>query len=152
MLRRRLLLTLPAAVLPAAARAAGPWQLVTPDESRRSMAGGPLMIPRSISPPDAPAIVVVQPNDPDKPLKAPLTIRVDFKPQPGASIAVQSFQALYGFFNIVRVPMRPWLSAICNVTRCSPGGMLTFSAIRPVGVTVACSRSRLVMSFRFTVV
>jgi hypothetical protein len=100
MLRRHLLLTV--AMLPAtAARAAAPmWALVTVDEARRSAAMGPVSVPRAISPPDAPAIVVVAPQDPDKPLVPPVTIRVLFKPQPGSSIAVKTFQALYGFFNI----------------------------------------------------
>jgi len=100
MLRRQLMLT--AAMLPAAAaRAAGPmWSLVTVEEARRSMAMGPASIPRAITLPDAPAIVVVAPRDPDKPLVPPVTIRVQFKPQPGSSIAVKTFQALYGFFNI----------------------------------------------------
>jgi hypothetical protein len=99
MLRRHLLLT--AALLPAtAARAAPMWSLVTVEEARRSMAQGPISLPRAITPPDAPAIVVVAPQDPDKPLTPPVTIRVQFKPQPGSTIAVKSFQALYGFFNI----------------------------------------------------
>lgn len=100
MRRRHLILS--AALLPAAsARAAGPmWRLVTVDEARQSTAMGPVVIPRSIQPPDAPTIVVVSPSDPDKPLRPPLTIRVDFRPQPPATIAVKTFQALYGFFNI----------------------------------------------------
>jgi hypothetical protein len=100
MLRRHLLLT--AALLPAtAARAAVPmWSLVTVEEARRSMAEGPISLPRAIAPPDAPAIVVIAPQDPDKPLVPPVTIRVEFKPQPGSSIVVKTFQALYGFFNI----------------------------------------------------
>ena len=99
MLRRHLLLS--ATLLPAAARAATPtWTLVTVDEARRSMAMGPVSLPRAIAPPDAPAIEVIAPHDPDKPLSSPLTIKVMFKPQPGASIAVKTFQALYGFFNI----------------------------------------------------
>jgi hypothetical protein len=98
MLRRTLLLS--AALYPAAALAAGPWMLVSPEETRRSMAGGPLMIPRAMAPPDAPAIVVVAPNNPDQPLKAPVTIRLAFKPQAPARISINTFQALYGFFNI----------------------------------------------------
>ena len=61
---------------------------------------GPVSLPRSIEAPDAPAIQVIAPQDPNKPLTPPVTIRVQFKAQPGASIAVQTFQALYGFFNI----------------------------------------------------
>jgi hypothetical protein len=99
MLRRRLLLT--GALVPAAACAAAPmWSLVTVEEARRSAAMGPVSLPRALAPPDAPVIVVIVPQDADKPLVPPVTIRVQFKPQPGAQISVRSFQALYGFFNV----------------------------------------------------
>jgi hypothetical protein len=124
---------------------------VTIDEFQKSRAAGPVSMPRAISPPDAPAIQVISPNDPDKPIKPPVTIRVKFQPQQGARIDLKTFQALYGFF---AVDITSRLLEHANVT---PDGIVAENVALPTGehkvtLEVADTQGRMgSRTFRFTV-
>jgi hypothetical protein len=65
------------------------WDLVSAEEERQE---------HLITPP---TIEVIQP-DPTKPISGPVTIKLAFRTQPGASIVPSTFEATYGFlgFNI----------------------------------------------------
>lgn len=58
--------------------------------------------PRRLYPaaaPRAPAIEVVEP-DPRRPLRPPVSIRLNFRPGAGAAIEPASFRAYYGWFGL----------------------------------------------------
>lgn len=99
------------------AHAAGdPLQLVSEEEVARDRQLGniaqPPFQPKAYQP-GAPAIEVSAPK-PDGTLKAPFAIKVLFKPQAGAEIMPDSFQALYGAF---RFDITQRITAKAKVTR-----------------------------------
>ena len=99
MYRRTVILGLLTLLFVRPGRAAG-WALITSDEFERDrnaphFRGGFGSAPQS----GAPIIEVDQPDD-KKPLRAPLTIRLRFRPQGAASIDLTSFRATYGWLGI----------------------------------------------------
>ncbi len=99
--RSHLLCTLALAVLMGAPGAAGAFQLVTPEEARRSQAAPPVQEAAASAPdPQAPQISVVDPQAIDKALSNPFRMEIDFKVQPGARLDFSSFRAFYGAFKV----------------------------------------------------
>jgi hypothetical protein len=110
--------------LAAAGAAASPWPLVTDEELARERAydeqnkpGGPqgtvpqganvlrrsLIVPRGgafKAPPAAAPVIDWEAPKLDQPVKSPVSIRIAFKPAPGAEIVPDSFKVLYGFLKI----------------------------------------------------
>jgi hypothetical protein len=96
--RRRLLLG--GAVLifaPFPAMAQKTWKLITPDEEVRDNAAPETPDPSELPPP--PTIDLVRP-DISQPVRNPVTIVVQFSPNPGQSIDMRTFNATYGRLGI----------------------------------------------------
>lgn len=76
------------------------WALITEEEFERDSAAprfrGGLLAPAEAG---APIIEIEQPNE-NRPITAPVTIRLQFRAQGGASIDVTSFRATYGWLAI----------------------------------------------------
>jgi hypothetical protein len=87
------------AVLITASRRALAWTLITEDE----FIGESKALQGANAPPSsqagAPAIQVLEP-DTTKPIKSPVTIRIRFSAQPGATINPATFRAKYGWLGI----------------------------------------------------
>ena len=99
MLRRHVLLLGPALTLP---RVAFSFDLVTPEEAALSSAAPEPPPPprtRAIPNPDAPSILVAQPDE-GQALRAPLSIRLRFVARGDAAIDLSSFRARYGFLGL----------------------------------------------------
>ncbi|MCP3395303.1 hypothetical protein NLM27_41970 [Bradyrhizobium sp. CCGB12] len=100
--RRSLLFTSTAAVVTfcAVIRAAA-WELISKDQADavNSKPTEREALPSQDS--RAPVIKVESPNI-DNPVKTPVSIRLRFTPQPGATIDPKSFQAKYGWFDITK--------------------------------------------------
>jgi hypothetical protein len=95
------LLTLCTTVLTTTRRAYA-WELITNEELEReksASASQSQLAPASPPPPGAPTIDVEQP-DATKPITPPVTIRIRFKAQSGATIDPSSFRAKYGWLGI----------------------------------------------------
>ena len=92
-LTRRALLALP--LLAAAPARAAAWALVTPEEAPESARIGLPPVARSLTAGPGPRIEVVAPSETEA-LRAPLTIRLAFRPAAGARVDPGSFRALYG--------------------------------------------------------
>jgi hypothetical protein len=80
------------------------FDLITATEAQQAAQAEKTMKPpvrtRSLPKPDAPAITVVSPAAPTKPVAAPLRIEVAFQPAAGAKIVPSSFRVLYGLLKI----------------------------------------------------
>lgn len=87
------------ASLAIALRRAAAWTLITNDEfqaeSRADRPEGAAPLPQAGSP----QIEVLKP-DASKPVKSPVTIRIRFRPQAGATINPATFRARYGWLGI----------------------------------------------------
>ncbi len=142
------------------ARAAA-WALITKEEFERESAALHLEeslaatqpLSRSIrrtSRPDAPIIEVEQPNE-TKPIKAPVTIRIHFRPKEGATIDPTSFRVTYGLL-AVDITKR-----VMEHAHVSASGMLANNADIPAGhhrvtLQVADNMHRVgIRTFEFTV-
>lgn len=90
---RRALLAL--ALLAATPARAAAWALVTPEEAAESARIGLPPLARSLGTGPGPRIEVVTPSE-TAALRAPLTIRLAFRPAAGARVDPDSFRALYG--------------------------------------------------------
>ena len=95
-------------VLAAPTRATGLWALVVPEEARRENEARSLLATRSLARPrdpevlgvpGAPEILVDQPYEAGT-LRSPLSVRVRFVPETGATIDTRSFRASYGSLGI----------------------------------------------------
>jgi hypothetical protein len=91
-MRRRALVALLGA---RGARAAAGWDLVSAEEAAASARVGLPPVARSLSAGPAPRIEVETPSE-TAALRPPLTIRLVFRPAPGARVDPASFRALYG--------------------------------------------------------
>jgi hypothetical protein len=85
-------------------RRACAWDFITNEELEREKSASAAQskeAPASAAPPQlgAPTIDVEQP-DATKPITSPVTIRIRFKPQSGATIDPSSFRAKYGWLGI----------------------------------------------------
>jgi hypothetical protein len=78
---------------------ASAWVLITKEESERESTAPRRVQAPSAAQPGAPTIEVDQPDN-SKPINSPVTIKISFHPQQGATIDVQSFRATYGFLAI----------------------------------------------------
>ncbi len=88
------------ATLSMAGQRAFAWVLITKDEfSDESKAPRPAEAPSPAQVSGAPSIEVLEP-DTTKPIKSPVTIRIRFRPQPGAAINPTTFRAKYGWLGI----------------------------------------------------
>jgi hypothetical protein len=80
------------------------FDLVTAAEAQQATQAEATMKPpmrtRNLPKPDAPAITVVSPSAPGKPVAAPLRIEVAFQAAAGARIVPSSFRVLYGLLKI----------------------------------------------------
>ena len=105
-MQRRMLLGCSFLALAAPARAEAPWLLVTPEEALLGREAPPMPKTRGITPSrppgaretpgaGAPEIVVEQPGT-ATPLHPPLSFRVLFMPEAGATVDPRSFRATYG--------------------------------------------------------
>lgn len=132
-------------------RAAG-WPLISADEFERDRTaprfrGGFAAAPQS----GAPIIEVDQPDE-TKPLRAPLTIRLRFRPQGTASIDLASFRATYGWLGI------DITSRILAHAQVSASGLVASNAEIPAGrhkvtLQIADNMHRLgTRTFEFTVI
>ena len=151
MYRRTVILGLLALTYARPGRAAG-WALISADEFERDrnaphFRGGFASAPQS----GAPIIEVDQPDD-TKPLKAPLTIRLRFRPQGTASIDLSSFRATYGWLGI------DITSRILDHAQVNASGLVASNAEIPAGhhkvtLQIADNMHRLgARTFEFTVV
>ena len=86
-------------ILCASIRCSAAWELVTRNEIKRESTAPH----NKASPADArlgaPIITVEEPN-PKHPIKAPVTLRITFRPQEGATIDPRTFRATYGWLGI----------------------------------------------------
>lgn len=84
-----------------AVRRAESWTVVIEDEIANERKAANPKAAAAVSPPQsgAPVIDVVEP-DPGRPVGSPFNIRINFRPQPGASIVPGSFRAKYGWLGV----------------------------------------------------
>jgi hypothetical protein len=86
-------------ILCASIRPSAAWELVTRDEFRRESAAPHNKTARAAAQPGAPIISVEEPN-PKQRITAPVTVRITFRPQDGATIDPRTFRATYGWLGI----------------------------------------------------
>lgn len=75
------------------------WSLISKEEFEREEAAARIAEAPAVAQPGAPVISVDEPDD-TKPVSSPVTIRISFHPQQGATIDTKSFRATYGFLGI----------------------------------------------------
>ena len=96
--RRTLILAL-VSISCALARRAAAWTLITPEEFARDQSA-PHITPRLAAPPPGGPVIEVDRPDATKPIATPVTIRLRFIPQGGATIDVASFRVTYGWLHL----------------------------------------------------
>jgi len=98
--RRRTFILALVSISCALSRRAGAWTLITPEEFARDQSA-PHITPRGLAPLrlGGPVIEVDRP-DATKPITTPVTIRLRFIPQGGATIDVASFRVTYGWLHL----------------------------------------------------
>ena len=155
-MHRRTLIFGPLALYATVCRAAA-WALITREEFERDSAAPHLEealtrgLRRPTGPPDAPVIEVNQPGE-TTPIKAPVTIRVHFRPKEGATIDPTSFRVTYGWL-AVDITKR-----ILEHAHVSASGLLATNADVPAGhhkvtLQIADNMRRVgIRTFDFTVV
>ena len=127
-MHRRTLIFGPLALYATACRAAA-WTLVTKQEFEDSLAATqPLS--RSVRPAsklsDGPIIEVAQPDE-TKPIRPPVTIRINFRPKEGATIDLTSFRVTYGSLGL------DITTRIIEHAHLSASGILAKNADLPAG-------------------
>jgi hypothetical protein len=158
-MRRRMLMGGLFLVWAAPARAAGLWTLVMPEEARRENEARSLFATRGLGrprdqevlgAPGAPEILVDEPNEAST-LRPPLSFRVRFVPETGATIDPRSFRASYGSLGI-DITARILQHARLSAQVLSAENMDIPAGSHKVTLKIADSRGREgSRTFRFTV-
>ena len=86
-------------ILCASIRCSAAWELVTRNEIRRESTAHHNRATPAAAQSGAPTITVEEPN-PKHPIKAPVTLRITFRPHGGATIDPRTFRATYGWLGI----------------------------------------------------
>ena len=134
-----------ASICPSAA-----WDLVTRGEVKRENTAHHNKAASATAQPGAPIIRVEEPNQKER-LTPPLTLRITFRPQGGATIDPKTFRATYGWLGI------DITRHIVAHARLSPSGLVANNASIPAGsyrvtLRIADNRHRVgVRTFAFTV-
>jgi hypothetical protein len=132
-----------ASICPSAA-----WELVTRGEVKREHSAPHNEAAHTAAQPGAPIITVEEPNL-KQPITPPLTLRITFRPQGGASIEPKTFRAAYGWLDITH--------HIVAHAKLSASGLVANNASIPAGsyrvtLRIADNRHRVGMrTFVFTV-
>jgi hypothetical protein len=87
------------ASLRAAECRADQWSLITEEEFEREKLAPQIAAAPATPTPGAPIIEVKQPDE-TQPIQTPVTIRILFHPQSGATIDLPSFKVTYGFLGL----------------------------------------------------
>ena len=101
-MRRRVLLSgllAACSILCASIRCSAAWELVTREEFKRESTAPHNKAAHAAAKPGAPIITVEEPN-PRRRITPPVTVRVTFRPQDGATIDPRTFRATYGWLGI----------------------------------------------------
>ena len=134
-----------ASICPSAA-----WDLVTRGEVKRESAAHHNKAAAATAQPGAPLIRVEEPNQKER-ITPPLTLRITFRPQGGATIDPKTFRATYGWLGI------DITHHIVAHAKLSPSGLVANNASIPAGsyrvtLRIADNRHRVgVRTFAFTV-
>ena len=83
----------------ASIRRSAAWELVTRGEFKRESTAPHNKAALTAAQPGAPIITVEEPN-PKRPITPPVTLRIAFRPQDGATIDPRTFRATYGWLGI----------------------------------------------------
>jgi hypothetical protein len=132
-----------ASICPSAA-----WDLVTRGEVKREQSAPHNKAAHTAAQSGAPIITVEEPNL-KQPITPPLTLRITFRPQGGASIEPKTFRAAYGWLDITH--------HIVAHAKLSASGLVANNASIPAGsyrvtLRIADNRHRVGMrTFEFTV-
>ena len=86
-------------ILCASIRPSAAWELVTREEFKRESTAPHNKAAHAAARPGAPIITVEEPN-PRRLITPPVTVRVTFRPQDGATIDPRTFRATYGWLGI----------------------------------------------------
>jgi hypothetical protein len=86
-------------ILCASIRPSAAWELVTRGEFKRGSTAPHNQVARAAAQPGAPTITLEEPN-PKQRITPPVTIRVTFRAQNGATIDPRTFRATYGWLGI----------------------------------------------------
>jgi hypothetical protein len=86
-------------ILCASIRPSAAWELVTREEFKRESTAPHNKAAHAAARPGAPIITVEEPN-PRRRITPPVTVRVTFRPQDGATIDPRTFRATYGWLGI----------------------------------------------------
>jgi hypothetical protein len=98
-MHRRTFLSALIVVASASRSQAAAWPLITDEEFQREQAAPHVEESFALPPQGVPTIDVLEP-DKTKPIKSPVTIRIRFQAQDGATIDISSFRVTYGFLGI----------------------------------------------------
>jgi hypothetical protein len=126
------------------------WALITKEEFERDSAAPQLEESLAETQTGAPIIEVKQPDE-TKPIQTPVTIRILFHPQEGATIDPKSFRVTYGWLGV------DITNRIIKYAQVSASGLLAKNADIPAGhhrvtLQVADNRHRVgIRTFEFTV-